>query len=174
MGSSPHSRGTPSTRGGGISFPGIIPAFAGNTGKSTHSKLKIWDHPRIRGEHLVAATGLKYFQGSSPHSRGTLSLTKPRRCAFWDHPRIRGEHNVGTDPTVFLLGSSPHSRGTPRQLSPSQLLSGIIPAFAGNTSIFSSFFSGVWDHPRIRGEHCSTKTHSEKNPGSSPHSRGTH
>ena len=31
---------------------------------------------------------------------------------------------------------------------------GIIPAYAGNTSVFASRVAPFWDHPRLRGEHA--------------------
>ena len=52
----------------------------------------------------------------------------------WDHPRIRGEHHKGIREVLDELGSSPHSRGTRGALAILQILSGIIPAFAGNTN----------------------------------------
>ena len=72
-------------------------------------------------------------EGSSPHSRGTLTVEvylvmRVRiipafagntryliRSAFphGDHPRIRGEHTASLSPVRGGLGSSPHSRGTP-------------------------------------------------------------
>ena len=114
MGSSPHTRGT---RGGCAQAP--------HGGR---------DHPRIRGEHFEAGgrcgTGAGIIPayagntigsvnlspnraGSSPHTRGTPSETRPGCRRPGDHPRIRGEHPVE------------RGRGRSRR--------GIIPAYAGNT-----------------------------------------
>ena len=90
-----------------------------------------------------------------------------------DHPRIRGEHPVSLHSPFLPPGSSPHSRGTPtlEQLKASGL--GIIPAFAGNTSVVCHGLHCRRDHPRIRGEHFSLPRSQLLAPGSSPHSRGT-
>ena len=72
------------------------------------------DHPRIRGEHAKAMWSLRNAGGSSPHTRGALTLWDKQmqeygiipayagstlffHCASKppsDHPRIRGEHPV--------------------------------------------------------------------------------
>ena len=93
-------------------------------------------------------------RGSSPHTRGTQDSRRPRIEHRWDHPRIRGEHAAQG---VF-----------------SRRFHGIIPAYAGNTSVSgntnrrsrgssphtrgtprcrSSEAPRSRDHPRIRGEH---------------------
>ena len=196
VGSSPHTRGTRSTPWNSPSPPG--------------------DHPRIRGEHelvvirpseiqgiIPAYAGnttpprhyCDLWQGSSPHTRGTLSQGGMLAAVSRDHPRIRGEH-VGL--RVRVCG-----------------VRGIIPAYAGNTSRASSarlIMSGSsphtrgtparrtmrrarrWDHPRIRGEHDVELGYGIPEPGiipayagntmrvgetyylaegSSPHTRGT-
>ena len=155
LGSSPHTRGTPSA--------------------DRRSCRARGDHPRIRGEHAadgadVAVEGgiipacagntatwrlkLALRPGSSPHTRGTPRPRRLTRNPRRDHPRIRGEHVLAHHAAVLALG--------------------IIPAYAGNTT--SSGMSGMIssgssphtrgtrkachrprcrqrDHPRIRGEH---------------------
>ena len=156
----------------------------------------IWlhrDHPRIRGEHLYSALSFVLTRGSSPHSRGTLicqlfstaliriipafagnTCCRPREAEKrWDHPRIRGEHTGLLSLSKFNPGSSPHSRGTPDHLPSSEVRSGIIPAFAGNTKEGGSGNHAYGDHPRIRGEHRGACQQTLRHKGSSPHSRGT-
>ena len=158
VGSSPHTRGTQA------------PAR-----KVRHG---VWDHPRIRGEHIgeawhvplkhgiipaYAGNTEAYYNstvkgmGSSPHTRGTLRISARSGGRSGDHPRIRGEH-------VHPI-RSPDVRF------------GIIPAYAGNTIVTSKMTSSElgssphtrgtptgswccwparWDHPRIRGEHART------------------
>ena len=90
----------------------IIPASAGNTVDGTCVSEINWDHPRIRGEHLLLVFVDRACLGSSPHPRGTLGILKLQLAevgiipasagntqmfivaalVFWDHPRIRGEH----------------------------------------------------------------------------------
>ena len=132
------------------------------------------DHPRIRGEHEAGGRQVYIAQGSSPHSRGTLSCLKLvmpaariipafagntlRRLesmfADGDHPRIRGEHTL--TPFFFRanLGSSPHLRGTQHILTAKPIQNGIIPAFAGNTEDYVRLKKMAKDHPRICGEHA--------------------
>ena len=136
---------------------GIIPAYAGSTptgatvptsacGSSPHTRgaperpigtsPTRRDHPRIRGEHqplkaicdfvagiipayagnTVSLSGKQEPQrGSSPHTRGTPYLESMRLPTPMDHPRIRGEHlSLGGNQVMGM---------------------GIIPAYAGNTSI---------------------------------------
>ena len=158
-GSSPHTRGTPAS----ISL------------KSRSAR----DHPRIRGEHhtvtlqsqgvagiIPAYAGntrgvyqaLRAQGGSSPHTRGTPDATHRVRGCPDDHPRIRGEHPMGW--------------------TADKEVEGIIPAYAGNTSIVNFDliliagssphtrgtrrprplrWTAPWDHPRIRGEHGSAE-----------------
>ena len=130
QGSSPHARGARPARHGDRDWPGIIPACAGSTRLRV---LQQGDHPRMRGEHRIAADTPQLFVGSSPHARGAPDLAhRPHarlgiipacagstsgttRCpsARRDHPRMRGEHGLAR-----LVG-----RHVP----------GIIPACAGST-----------------------------------------
>ncbi len=73
-GSSPHMRGTRSSRPVSRVLPGIIPAYAGNTGTDEASKLFQGDHPRICGEHYRSPDLANRRAGSSPHMRGTLVI----------------------------------------------------------------------------------------------------
>ena len=75
-------------------------------------------------------------------------------ATLWDHPRIRGEHSLMTISTCSFWGSSPHTRGAPHDVFTGPRCVGIIPAYAGSTSIPRNSCRRAWDHPRIRGEHC--------------------
>ena len=173
-GSSPHTRGAREAPSWQTTDTRIIPAYAGSTaqggdndvgvmGSSPHTRgapltpLRPWartqDHPRIRGEHRVAAvtvlpvegiipayagstwdrdTAWHASDGSSPHTRGALHLRFLLPPLTEDHPRIRGEH------VVDATGCGP--------------VRGIIPAYAGSTSTSCLYASTT--------------------PGSSPHTRG--
>ena len=50
-GSSPHTRGAPTSWGRPTRWPRIIPAYAGSTTPLTSRRRSLPDHPRIRGEH---------------------------------------------------------------------------------------------------------------------------
>ena len=70
-----------------------------------------------------------------------------------DHPRVCGEH-VYYDCEWFVgSGSSPRMRGTPTVCSDGLRGMGIIPAYAGNTSIKVVTQTVTGDHPRVCGEH---------------------
>ena len=52
-GSSPHTRGARYTNDGLAVANWIIPAYAGSTPETPGRRFRRWDHPRIRGEHLL-------------------------------------------------------------------------------------------------------------------------
>ena len=70
-GSSPRMRGTHAFVVACGDVAGIIPAYAGNTGRSDWSHSRARDHPRVCGEHFFGARARSYVQGSSPRMRGT-------------------------------------------------------------------------------------------------------
>ena len=89
-----------------------------------------------------------------------------------DHPRIRGEHPEHRDRVDIFEGSSPHTRGA-LDLRPAVTTAlGIIPAYAGSTTLVVSRDHLMPDHPRIRGEHSIVKPSLRGLTGSSPHTRG--
>ena len=69
-GSSPHTRGALIYRVYGARVLGIIPAYAGSTYRKTCKVKMLWDHPRIRGEHITCVMSIAGPPGSSPHTRG--------------------------------------------------------------------------------------------------------
>ena len=52
------------------------------------------------------------------------------------------------------------------------LVTGIIPAYAGSTTRGHAAKKAIGDHPRIRGEHPTSNSQRTANMGSSPHTRG--
>ena len=90
-----------------------------------------------------------------------------------DHPRMRGEHRNSVFASASVLGSSPHARGTLFSVTICRIFAGIIPACAGNTSRIVRSLLGIWDHPRMRGEHMFDEVSGDRYEGSSPHARGT-
>ena len=133
-GSSPHTRGARQRSPARRTRSRIIPAYAGSTSFVHTDGILKPDHPRIRGEHFDRSVWAVRAAGSSPHTRGALSLPRVSRLSLriipayagstarssvhWasasDHPRIRGEHRLGES----------------RVLNPC----GIIPAYAGSTA----------------------------------------
>ena len=130
--------------------------------------------------------------GSSPHTRGARPAARNRRIhpgiipayagstAFasshfalsTDHPRIRGEHGVSAYNFTRQAGSSPHTRGARVFDEDRGQVEGIIPAYAGSTSLVMRSCCLGRDHPRIRGEHFHTAVEQGARDGSSPHTRG--
>ena len=112
MGSSPHVRGTHLALEALALSTGIIPACAGNTKAVWNSDHAHRDHPRMCGEHVEDEGVEDDAGGSSPHVRGTPSVSGStgsfggiipacagnttsrlrRRDMRWDHPRMCGEH----------------------------------------------------------------------------------
>ena len=70
------------------------------------------------------------------------------------------------------MGSSPHTRGARYACNRYVDMAGIIPAYAGSTAGVRPGTGGGPDHPRIRGEHRSSRPPGRGWAGSSPHTRG--
>ncbi len=153
---------------------GIIPAYAGSTSWLSRGSMRLEDHPRLRGEHVLPDGRQAAVPGSSPPTRGApparrgrgrrrgiipayAGSTIERRSSVFgevDHPRLRGEHSDSDGVTVVAEGSSPPTRGARPRHGVGGVGVGIIPAYAGSTSDPSSRTISSWDHPRLRGEHC--------------------
>ena len=192
-GSSPRMRGTRSARNAFITRAGIIPAYAGNTTWGVGGFNNTWDHPRVCGEHRHIESFARKLPGSSPRMRGTLWFwfapwkpfgiipayagntirISPKPQTSRDHPRVCGEHYVFRMYVRFSPGSSPRMRGTPSSVSWRACVSGIIPAYAGNTWCRTCCLPWIRDHPRVCGEHAYGWNGYVDNMGSSPRMRGT-
>ena len=72
-GSSPRMRGSPRSSLTSPRSVGIIPAHAGLTLPKFLELLLSGDHPRACGAHFPLLRALRYFVGSSPRMRGSLS-----------------------------------------------------------------------------------------------------
>jgi len=154
VGSSPHTRGAPRRTRPRHRRRRIIPAYAGSTPATMTARPKSKDHPRIRGEHSLREIDMDSTVGSSPHTRGALSLRHfhlfsfgiipayagstvvplPGATLAWDHPRIRGEHRRFDARSVHAPGSSPHTRGAQVGADGPHPPTRIIPAYAGSTT----------------------------------------
>ena len=171
-GSSPHTRGARPAPRHRRRPAGIIPAYAGSTGRRRSCESRRRDHPRIRGEHDGDLSRISHVAGSSPHTRGarqSLAVCRgvggiipayagstvdfiPENIPPRDHPRIRGEHDDGPRLSFTGRGSSPHTRGALVATDQCDDRGRIIPAYAGSTNL---------------SEECSWE-----GTGSSPHTRG--
>ena len=70
-GSSPRGRGTPGDRPLERPALRVIPAWAGNTARSSTTARPVSGHPRVGGEHPGHGAGEGVARGSSPRGRGT-------------------------------------------------------------------------------------------------------
>ena len=106
----------------------------------------------MRGEHQREAFRCGDGTGSSPLARGALVV-----------------HHVALVP----VGIIPACAGsTLARAVVVHLADGIIPACAGSTGGREAARFGVWDHPRLRGEHSGWDTADACVVGSSPLARG--
>ena len=154
-GSSPRMRGTHIFRSISNDRTGIIPAYAGNTDCQAPRGACFRDHPRVCGEHVLLILGIIVKRGSSPRMRGTpknrfsdstphgiipayAGNTAGSRLSYVsarDHPRVCGEHPSAPCSMIDFFGSSPRMRGTRKRFRTPRVIVGIIPAYAGNTSV---------------------------------------
>ncbi|APH57216.1 Hypothetical protein GbCGDNIH6_1382 [Granulibacter bethesdensis] len=171
FGLSPHTRGNrPSTASGNRDHR-TIPAYAGEPA-SSHA---IWgapqDYPRIRGGTAIAWYDGARTRGLSPHTRGNhpgeMDTAQPARtipayageprcrpaipAPRGDYPRIRGGTLSRLAEGAGLQGLSPHTRGNPLRPTAETIISGTIPAYAGEPGNRAAGRRRVEDYPRIRG-----------------------
>lgn len=73
-GSSPHTRGPRYQSPVWQPYDRFIPAYAGSTEYRRRSSSRRQDHPRIRGVHRNGTISSPLALGSSPHTRGPLSV----------------------------------------------------------------------------------------------------
>ena len=130
-------------------------------GSSPHTRGALDDGDGAREDHRI----IPAYAGSTP--------SPPEPPWRWpDHPRIRGEHPARWPPRRRPGGSSPHTRGAPIPMDPMMVWNGIIPAYAGSTTVYLEQAHYAADHPRIRGEHVIKIGADLSAQGSSPHTRG--
>ena len=171
-GSSPHTRGAPTSSHWPVTLSRIIPAYAGSTAPLVAGPLApMGSSPHTRGAR--GAEGVDRAVGRIiPAYAGSTGSTAVSGSATWDHPRIRGEHEEARYMTRYNPGSSPHTRGALKDEPIAHHHSRIIPAYAGSTRRERRGVDRKADHPRIRGEHHETDTSRPYFLGSSPHTRG--
>ena len=172
MGSSPLTRGKPRAELASGRAQGLIPAHAGKTADSHAGVHGYQAHPRSRGENSHLTRHPMKTRGSSPLTRGKLSVgagadavpglipahagkTGSGARQPWDrgaHPRSRGENEALAASDATDKGSSPLTRGKPH------CPIGQIARCAA--------------HPRSRGENVQAERRRSSSRGSSPLTRG--
>ena len=191
-GSSPLTRGKPPLGTAGRTRHGLIPAHAGKTATPHFRLYRREAHPRSRGENSGVFCILCSPLGSSPLTRGKLSVisgaisatrlipahagkTLPESCvvpARTAHPRSRGENRFRGSGSFQVSGSSPLTRGKRRPPGSTASVQGLIPAHAGKTRCSSASCLLATAHPRSRGENAYQSRARDIFKGSSPLTRG--
>ena len=128
----------------------------------------------MRGEHGGVVLEEGPYEGSSPHARGALHVSRGDEIGGGIIPACAGSTPESMLLYIASAGSSPHARGAHVQRRAVPNTVGIIPACAGSTSPRAASGTARWDHPRMRGEHMLRKAASSGVVGSSPHARGAH
>ena len=133
----------------------LIPAYAGKTIYDATARLFTGAHPRVCGENYELGRRQHRLAGSSPRMRGKHGPRPSRRRgrrlipayagktrgladdahARRAHPRVCGENPREAQWIEAQQGSSPRMRGKLTTLASSGLSSGLIPAYAGKTSL---------------------------------------
>ena len=153
VGSSPLTRGKPRVVFTTSGVWGLIPAHAGKTDGVGLGRPGLAAHPRSRGENTPPGPLAEGEVGSSPLTRGKLSVltysfrctglipahagktemssNHPRGCRA--HPRSRGENSPFSHIVFGVLGSSPLTRGKHNFARACVIRERLIPAHAGKT-----------------------------------------
>ena len=194
-----NARGSPPrARGEGSSAPTpriairITPACAGRSCCFFRSAPSVWDHPRVRGEKVLAWDLPQIAGGSPPRARGEVRYIPTLYCNIritpacagrsWtrthertrneDHPRVRGEKRQAGTICSHRRGSPPRARGEDGRVPNGRPMRGITPACAGRRLKSTKPLAVSQDHPRVRGEKR-VKIQGDKGwTGSPPRARG--
>ena len=154
-GSSPLTRGKPSTPDAPRVRVGLIPAHAGKTHDPVRGDHTAVAHPRSRGENFSRPNVTPLLPGSSPLTRGKpqrvftrtdnirlipahAGKTHPVHAVLphsWAHPRSRGENFLIVNVERKADGSSPLTRGKLVVHVLEARGTRLIPAHAGKTPI---------------------------------------
>ena len=153
VGSSPRMRGTPKSSLKPVSLKGLIPTYAGNTGKKIFLPRPLRAHPHVCGEHHMARGPRSKAQWLIPTYAGNTMAGAPRRGRERAHPHVCGEHRYRCAGARYRGGSSPRMRGTRKNESGGSAVPGLIPTYAGNTQSSQTKQCRPRAHPHVCGEH---------------------
>ena len=193
-GSSPLTRGKPTTVAYDTRGRRLIPTHAGKTIATYGGMMLNGAHPHSRGENLMWVWESPRTGGSSPLTRGK-PVGRPIRLALMRlipthagktanrrhtssartaHPHSRGE-NPSTDAArSSQRGSSPLTRGKLDYATSGQSWGRLIPTHAGKTAARPATTPTPTAHPHSRGENVVTSPMVRESKGSSPLTRGKH
>ena len=91
FGTSPRARGKHATRKPVRVRVRNIPACAGKTGHKRNRVQAAGEHPRVRGENIVASPADPRANGTSPRARGKRPLDHGQRVGWWNIPACAGK-----------------------------------------------------------------------------------
>ena len=126
----------------------------------------------MRGTHIIGSER-KNRARITPAYAGNTNLFYDILHIHRDHPRVCGEHNNCLCYNKQVVGSPPRMRGTPPVIGTFEYTGRITPAYAGNTRVDVTRYTGAKDHPRVCGEHNATVMKPHCMAGSPPRMRGT-
>ena len=130
----------------------ITPACAGKTPWRRRSSSGRRDHPRMRGEDSVLELKSKNYDGSPPHARGRLDVSKGEIDYERITPACAGK-TEGSGLYRSFRRDHPRMRGEDlKECMMSAKIQRITPACAGKTLHNSPRIPSRTDHPRMRGE----------------------
>ena len=155
---------------------GITPACAGKRSTRWKGLIRWQDHPRVCGEKVLFGSYNRSPQGSPPRARGKAlpdrghPLSRGITPAYAgksaallpsvrlgpDHPRVRGEKKHRLRSSDEIGGSPPRTRGKAIVLLVLCRGYRITPAYAGKRKAPCGEHPGAKDHPRVRGEKCTS------------------
>ena len=125
----------------------------------------------MRGALLVVDAHV-LLVGIIPAYAGSTTSGEQKKVMIQDHPRVCGEHPTSSLSFLRLPGSSPRMRGAQALYHVLVGAFGIIPAYAGSTYLANSHLPPARDHPRVCGEHQTSRSLWYVSWGSSPRMRG--
>ena len=131
------------------------------------------DHPRACGELRLGVHVCGGRVRIIPAHAGNSTPISSLRVGPPDHPRACGELGRQSTEVDTGCGSSPRMRGTPAGPRSPRPRRRIIPAHAGNSSVWSVTELTRSDHPRACGELMIPPGLTCSSAGSSPRMRGT-
>ena len=107
--------------------------------------------PLARGKGAPSARVIA-LGGITPACAGKSSKALGASFSTPDHPRLRGEKILFGIKAFMVAGSPPLARGKESISASYRGAYRITPACAGKSILLNSYYNGVRDHPRLRGE----------------------
>ncbi len=126
----------------------------------------------MRGEQPSSARATRARPGPTPHARGAVEESTPKRVGQGEQPRMRGEQSNMSPIRYDGTGPTPHARGAGNGPHRDGVLRGTNPACAGSRVGLLRRCVGRGDQPRMRGEQTTSSTGKPGNAGPTPHARG--